>query len=213
MKSLSMDALFEIMRKILLNLQEDALLQQKMNGYGFPAERIQEGHTLLLNAQQLHEMKDDQYHEWLDMSKQVQEDRAAALETFIDHVKVARVAFRKQPAILRRLKINRINQNKVGEWTVQAHRFYTLVASNAPTMKKHGVLPEELQQAKAGIEALLAMQNRSSRIKGVAESATQERNASLDALSAWHVEFRAAARLAFKNTPQKLEAFGMKVPS
>ena len=111
------------------------------------------------------------------------------------------------------IKIKRINHDKVWEWTAQAHRFYTLVTAHAPLMKKRGVLPEELQQAKAGIEALLAMKDRSSRIKGNAESATQERNRTLDALRAWHVEFRAAARLALKDMPQRLEAFGMKIPS
>ena len=80
-------------------------------------------------------------------------------------------------------------------------------------MKQHGILPEELQQAKAGIEALLAMKARTSKRKGDAQHATQARNTSLGALSAWLVEFRAAARLAFKDTPKKLEAFGMKPPS
>jgi hypothetical protein len=213
MKNLSIDALFEIMRKILLNLQEDASLQQKMNGYGFPADRIQEGHALLLNAMQLHDMKDDQYHEWLDLSKQVQEDRATALETFVDHVQVARVAFRRQPKFLRQLKINKVDRSRAWEWTVQAARFYGLITAYAPMMKQHGILPEELQQAKAGIEALLAMKARTSKRMGEAKQATQARNTTLEALSAWLVEFRAAARLAFKDTPKKLEAFGIKPPS
>jgi hypothetical protein len=213
MKNLSINALFEMVRGIILNIQEDAGLQQKMSVWGFPPERIQEGSTLLQNAQQLHNNKDGQYYAWWQLSQQVQKDRETALQTFIDHVQVARLAFKKQPAILHQLKINKINRNRVWEWTVQAHRFYTLVSEHAPLMKKHGVLPEEIQQAKAGIEALLAMKDRSMRKKGEAESATQQRNATLDALRAWHVEFRAAARLAFKDTPQRLEAFGMKSPS
>ena len=80
-------------------------------------------------------------------------------------------------------------------------------------MKQFGIAPEELQQTKAGIEALLLQKERRRKKKAEAESATQKRNDTLEALNAWLVEFRAVARLAFKDDPQMLEAFGMKVPS
>ncbi len=213
MQNMSINALFEIMRSIFFNLQEDEALQQLMAQWGFPPERVQEGHTLLLNAQQLHAQKDERYHNWLNLSRQVQADRDAALQVFAEHVQVARLAFREQPPLLKQLKISRIQKKKVWEWIPQAHRFYTLALANSSLMKKRGVKPEELEQAKAGIEALLALKDRSLRKKGDAESATQERNRILEALRVWHVEFRAAARLALKDTPQMLEAFGMQTPS
>jgi len=192
---------------------EDPALQNRMALYGFPLERMLEGKTLLENAQQMHSKKDDQYFEWWNLSGEVKKDRETALDTFVDHVKVARVAFRKKPEILHQLKINRINRSKLWEWTGQAHRFYTLIAEHTATMKKFGVTAEELQQAQAGIEALLAMKDQRMKKKAMAETTTQARNAAFNALNAWLVEFRTAARLALKDTPQMLEAFGMKVPS
>ncbi len=49
--------------------------------------------------------------------------------------------------------------------------------------------------------------------KADAENTTQTRNESLKALRKWLTEFHAAARLAFKDNPQMLEAFGIKVKS
>lgn len=213
MKNLSIDTQFDMIRRIILNLQEEEALQQRMSEYGFPPERIQEVNTLLVDAQQLHEAKDNQYHAWWEISQQVQTDRDTAMKTFTDHVQVARVAFRKQPTVLHKLKINRINRSSVWGWAAQAHRFYTILSEHSAEMNAFGILPEELQQAKAGIEALMAMKDRSMRKKGEAENATQERNNILKRIWAWHVEFRAAARLAFKDNPQKVEAFGIKIPS
>lgn len=213
MKNGSIDSLFATARMSIFNTKEDAMLQDRMKLYGFSPERIQEGETLLVNARQLHTQKDELYFEWLNLSGQVEKDRETALVTFVDHVQVARIAFRKKPEILRQLKINRINRSKLWEWTAQAARFYTLIGEHTATMKKFGITAEELQQAQAGIEALLALKDLRMKKKAEAESATQKRNVALDALNTWLVEFRAVARLALKDTPQLLEAFGMKVPS
>ncbi len=213
MRNLSIDTLFATARASVFNTLEDHALQERMTLYGFPPLRMQEGKNLLENAQHLHAQKDDLYFAWRTLSGQVGKDREAALQTFVDHVQVARVAFRKNPEVLEQLKINKINRSKKWEWTVQAGRFYTLITEHTATMKKFGVTAAELQQAQAGIEALLALKDQRMRKKGAAENATQQRNAALDALNAWLVEFRAAARLALKDTPQLLEAFDMKVPS
>ena len=213
MKNGSIDSLFATARVSIFNTKEDAGLQNRMKLYGISPERIQEGDNLLTNARQLHTHKDALYFEWLNLSGQVEKDRESTLATFIDHVHVARIAFRKRPEILHQLKINRINRRKLWEWTVQADRFYKLISAHAATMKKFGITAEELQQARAGIEALLALKDRRTKKKAEAESATQKRNVALDALHAWLVEFRAVARLALKDTPQMLEAFGMKKPS
>ena len=49
--------------------------------------------------------------------------------------------------------------------------------------------------------------------KGEAEDSTESKNQAAKLLKKWVREFHTAARLALKNNPQKLEAFGIEVPS
>lgn len=205
--------LFEIARMSVYNTLGDKKLQQPLGLYGFSQERILEGQTLLENSRHLHGQKDNQYHAWWNLSDHLKTDREKALQTFLDHVQVAKVAFRKQPGILHELQISRINRRKTWEWTVQAHRFYTILEEHTKVMKQFGIPQEELQQAKAAIEALLIAKDQRTKKRAEAESATQARNDAIEELRAWLIEFRAVARLAFKDDPQMLEAFGMKVPS
>lgn len=49
--------------------------------------------------------------------------------------------------------------------------------------------------------------------KSVAEDTTQSRNQLRQQLKEWLREFHTAARLALKDNPQRLEAFGIRVRS
>ena len=49
--------------------------------------------------------------------------------------------------------------------------------------------------------------------KGVAEDSTQEKRRAFEALRTWIIDFRRTARLAFRENPQLLGVFGIKVRS
>lgn len=80
-------------------------------------------------------------------------------------------------------------------------------------MLPFGFTVEELQQAKASVEALLALRDDRMLKKGEAENCTVSKNDAAKQLRSWVREFHAAARLALKDQPQKLEAFGIRVRS
>jgi hypothetical protein len=209
----NIDTLIQAAHRAVFNTLEDENFQQLLKARGFTLERILEGQRLVEEAQSMDTNKGDKYDAWSKFSKQLIKDRETALATFLDHVKVTNVAFRRQPEILTDLKISKINRKKTWDWIPQAQRYYMLIEKHTKVMKQFGVAPEELDQAKAGIEALLMQKNRKLKKKAMAESATKKRNKTLEDLNAWLVEFRYVARLAFKHDPQMLEAFGMKVPS
>jgi len=49
--------------------------------------------------------------------------------------------------------------------------------------------------------------------KGMAENSTEAKKKAVKVLKIWVQEFRSVARIAFKDTPQILEIFGIKVSS
>ncbi len=194
------------------NTIKDADKQKVMANYGFPPKRMQEGKDLLDKTQTLHEVKDQHYDERWELSNQIETNLAVAHQNFAEHVKIARFVFRNEPAILYKLRISRISH---GAWTRtrQAKDFYTKVLPYADLMEAQGVSKTALTEAKAFIANIMVMKEERTRKKGEAENTTDSKNKSVKSLRAWLTEFRAAARLAFKDTPQKLESLGISVPS
>lgn len=187
-------------------------MQQQMAQYGFPAKRVKEGKQLLEQfTQQCHQQKDYNHERWA-LSYRLKNEVKATRQLFVEHVKVARFAFRQDAAILNKLDIQQLVRTQWG-WVQQAQAFYTQVADHAAQMASCGVTPEELAQAQASLEAIASMREDLILKKGDAEDATQRKGKAGKELKAWLSEFRAVARLAFRETPQKLEAYGIRVRS
>lgn len=199
-------------RLAIFNTEKNKERQKRLAVYGVTPAFLQKGKTLLKNAQLLEDVKGDHYDDRWAVGKQLNADREAILALFKDHVSVARTAFRKDPVVLHTLKIKRLVTNTWG-WTQQALHFYTKVEAHASRMAPHGINQEMIAQAKASVEALIAMKDDRTEHKGVAQNSTQQKRLAFKALREWILEFRSIARLAFKETPQLLEVFGIVVSS
>ncbi len=202
--------LMEAARMAINNTLEDSELQKKMSNYGFPQKRVLEGKSLLEQLQILLDTQEQHYDERSDLSTQLKTDLQSSREIFTDHVKVAKIAFRNFPDTLRKLKIQRVDRS-TWDWTLQAMTFYKKVTEHAEQMNKYDVSKEELEQAKVSVEALLVLKDRLMKKKGTAEGSTRRKNESVKTLRDWVREFHAASKLAMKDNPQLLEAYGLVV--
>lgn len=212
MKTITITELFESVQVTVDHLTADESLQGKMNVYGFTADRVQEGNTLLTNARQLHSTQVQHYDASRQLSAQIKHDREAALENFKEHAAMARIVFRKEPVILQELGIDKFNTTG-WLWINNALAFYTKGINYLDRLQAFGVTEPTLQQNKAAIEALVSLKGQRLKKKGEAENSTYLRDESIRALRAWYGEFRKLARIAFKETPQELESFGIVVPT
>lgn len=212
MRTTKITQLFEAVQTVVVNLTENENLQQAMDMYGFTAARVQEGNTLLNNARMLYSTQHNHYDNARRISLQIAQDSAAAQEAFKDHVSIARAAFRREPHMLQELKIKKIPH---AQWAMlqQAIQFYDKAKDYIVQLQPFGANVELFQQNKAAIEALLVLKAQRLKKKGDAEDSTEQKNQSIKALRAWYGEFRKLARIAFQDSPQVLETFGMVVPS
>ena len=80
-------------------------------------------------------------------------------------------------------------------------------------MAKHQVKAEELKQAQAAIEALMALKGSRQKVKASAEEVTRMKNQSIEDLRKWLRNFHAVAKIATEDAPQLREAYGIVVPS
>lgn len=210
MKIHSLDRLREVSSLSVNNTLKDPEAQQKMTQYGFSPRRMKEGKTLLQQLEQQCRTQEQHYEAHWELAHRMDNELRSTRAVFVAHVEVARFAFRNEPAILRKLAIRRLATNRWA-WVKQAQSFYTKVTEHTAAMETHGVKSEELAQAQASLQAIAALREDLTRRKGDAEDATQRKQQADKELRAWLSEFRTVARMAFKETPQKLEAFGIRV--
>lgn len=212
MNTSSLFQLFEAVQLAVYNLLENKELQNRMNGYGLTQKRVQEGNTLLKNARQLQSTQYQHTHHTRRLSLQIKQDSEVVLEALKDHVAIAKSAYRKEPHVIQELNIKRVPYAKWA-WVQHAIDFYSLAPEYMETLQQYGATPESFEQNKAAAEALLALKAQRLKKKGDAENSTQQKNQAIKALRAWYGEFRKLARIAFQDTPQVLETFGIVVPS
>jgi hypothetical protein len=196
----------------IYNAMEIPSVQEKLNKYGLTLKRMQEGNTLVNKAIMLHNSKHDIYGEKQVVASQLNAQEKEAGKRFKNHVDTVRLAFREDEATLAKFRINSISRKK-DAWQLQASYFYSKAIQHADVLANYQLPQEELAQNQASVEALIAIRNRRLQMKGEAEEATQKRNEVMKELNEWMKEFRTIARLALKDSPQLLEALGMKVPS
>lgn len=208
----AIDKLIEAVKLVVRFLSSDKELQKKMSAYGFTPQSLRTG-TGLLNAVALSSDSREQTHQQKrHLSQQIKLDQQTARATFRGHVAIARTAFLAEPLVLTDLKVAKLVTGNWA-WTKQALDFYQAAPARMARLQQFGAAPESFQQNQAAVQALLDMRAQRLHHKGSAEQVTQERNEKIKELRAWYGEFRRLARIAFKDTPQRLETFGMVVPS
>ena len=194
----------------IYNAMQHKEIQRKLNQYGFPAKRMQEGNTLLHNAILLQHQKNDRYGEKQELAGQLDTQMKETRKKFSHHVATVKLAFRNDPTTLAKFKVGRIATRR-NDWQMQATYFYDKALAYADVLENYQLTQGELAQNQANVEALIATQNRRMQMKGDAEEATRARNVSMQALHVWMKEFYSIARIALQDRPQLLEALGIPV--
>ena len=197
---------------VVNNTTRDKEVARKMSQFGFPARRMQEGKDLLTVVLEMQQAQKARYDENWQISNRIEQELLTLRPIFMDHVTAVRFAFRRDPATLRTFNVKSISMNK-WSWVEQARAFYETIGTHRKQMSVYGITPEELDQAQASVAAVIALRDDRMYKKGEAEDSTENRNQASKLLKKWVREFHIAARLALKDNPQKLEAFGIRVPS
>ena len=193
-------------------LEQDKSIRQRMEKHGFTNANVKEGRSLLTEAITAQRKKDHCYDTQYELAQQIKVQMEAVQAQFKDHLKVARTAYRNEPSVLHTLRIERIEQ-KGWPCVRQATYFYHKLQERNLSLEQFGVSIEDIQQATTDVTQLLVLKQGRTRQKGLAENCTEKKNEAFRQLRTWVSECRAVARIAFKDAPQMLEAFGILVRS
>jgi len=135
----------------------------------------------------------------------------AADDTYMQFIKVSRVAFKNNLNTAISLGLSGRRKSSFSGWLDQTQQFYLTVLENTDfqtALARFGITLEKLQEGKALVAAVVTAKQSKESETGEAQQATKTRDAVLDALEDWMSDFIAIARIALEDT-QLSETLGI----
>ena len=135
---------------------------------------------------------------------------------FKRHRDLTRILCTKDPDILVELGIKGHLPGQYNEYFDLMKLFYTTIAGSAVIQAKLAVIkltPELAADCLTELDTVLALRSEFDKEMGESQASTELKNAVLNELSDWMDDFDILAKLAFYDTPQRLEVLGVLVKS
>lgn len=191
-------------------LQEVPQAKQKLESVGFGTVKCQTGIKLIKTAEGHLATRLHLEQERWALSQQINAGLEAVRDEFRHHVKAARFALQNDSERLHALNIDQLASTTWGG-VKQAIHFYQQLQQQNVSLEAFGVSAISIQNALTTATQLLQQKRMRIQKKGLAQQNTREVREAVAALREWVVEFRANARLAYRQKPQMLEMFGIRV--
>jgi hypothetical protein len=209
----------KVIAKKLLSIEEsfkgvknNPEIKEKMGVLGYTPERMSEGEELLEKATNLMTTQVEEYSDQYVASGGFSQLWKEVYGGYMVTLKVMRVAFMDQPAVLQRFNaVGRRNRSLSG-WLRDAKIMYTNLLNSPESlavMAQYGYTVEKLEKEFQEVTEVEQLHSKQLSEKGIAQQSTVERDEAFDALCRWYSKFRAIARIALYEKPQLLEALGI----
>lgn len=198
------------------NALNDAGIQNALAVFGYDANRINEGKTLLEAADNLVKQHKKEYGEQYEATGAFKAALNTADRAYMKSLKVARIAFTEKPDAQTALMLYGIRKRTLSGWIQQAESFYKNLLADADFMAQmavYGYTQEKLEAELSLVQAVSDANLAQEKEKGEAQQATYDRDAKMDELDKWMSDFVAIARIALDENPQWLEKMGIVEPS
>jgi hypothetical protein len=184
-------------------------IQTKLSAYGYTPERIAAGKQLLDTVSLLMTAQVKKYGGQYAATDEQEKFLETTYAQYMVTVKVARVAFKKQPDILASLGVTGERPRSLSGWLRSARILYSNLPETPDALQVlagFGYTAERLQKELHDVEEVERLHVKQLSEKSSAQKSTQQRDDAFDELCNWFSNFRAIARIALYDDPQLLEA-------
>lgn len=206
----SNEGLSEAAQLIIDVLQEYPQAKERLEAVGFGNAQFQAGKKCVQAVNGHLTTRTQLEQERWSLSKQTNAGLEAMRDQLRMHRKAAFFALRDEPEQLYSLRIERLER---GIWACvrQSLYFHQQILQQKISLEAQGISQKEIQEALKTATQLLQYKKTRFHLKGLRQQNTRELRQAVVALRAWVMEFRANARLAYRQQPQMLEMFGIQV--
>ncbi|GAA4272677.1 hypothetical protein U6A24_07980 [Aquimarina gracilis] len=200
-------------RVALENAKNQPIIASEMAELGYDAHKIREGEQLLADTQKVYDHKKQEDDETTQASANFKSQNQKLDELYKNHRKKAKVIFRKEPEMLKRLNLlGRIPQNYDLKMDV-IRKFYSELQQDQQLQQKLETLRVTQKVIDKSIKQVKNVEDkRAEYIKEVGESqdATQQKRMAFAKIDDWMRDFYAVADIALEDQPQLMEALGKR---
>jgi hypothetical protein len=201
-------------RNAITNAMGNKEISLALAGYGYDKKRLQDGLSLCEKVEQLNAVKHEEYGEQYEATDALKAARVEANKLYMKHVKLARIAFKKERLISGALMLDGNRSDSYTGWLNQANVFYTnaLKRENVLTgFALLGITREELEEGQARVKEVEKKFSHQNEQTSEAQDATRQRDLVFDDLDEWTGDLIAVSRIALEEKPQYLEMLGVVV--
>jgi len=203
-------------RIALENAVNQTEIATTMAEFGYDATKIAEGKQFLeatVLAYNTNKQEDD---ETVASRSDFDNKKAALTKTYAMQRKKAKIVFRNDEVILKKLDLTGAVPKAYASWLQLLKTFYNGIQSDPAIQSKLTVLQLTSEDVSNGLVAITELETaRSLYLKEIGESqdATKAKDQAFELIDKWMMDFNAVARIAMKDRPQLLEALGLLVRS
>ncbi len=190
----------------------DRDLQIALAAFGFDAARMAAGTALRDRALALQQQQHARYGDQYGATDAHASAQAQAQLSYTQHRGVARVALRGDRGAAQTLGLHAPQQTTQAGWLLQAQQFYANALADTVilgALAGYNLTEAHLAAGQAQVAAVAAGAVARQTTQSVAQETTRARDAALQALNHWMRDFRAIARIALADQPQRLAQLGV----
>ena len=213
MKKTSIYHELEYHRLILSGALANPTILRKLTALGYDRKSIVAGQQLLTKMKNQQQERETGENSQKASTQQVWQARQEANAQYMTHLKLARLTVPSDSQAWNDMKLSGSRRKDIAGWLMQTEAFYQHAPAVAERLAQRGITSEELAQAQAMVEAVAEARVEQNRHKGNKQVAKVRRDEERVALQRWMSKFIRAARYAFEDDKQQLEALGIVVPS
>ncbi len=178
---------------------------------GFDRKEILKGLELQQSMQLKQQVRQREQNGQKESTQQMRIAFDTAFRQYMEHVKLARLIFPVRSREWNDLGLGGKRSRSLAGWLAEAQTFYQNTLPIADRFALRGITAGELSQAQAMIEAVADARVQQNKSRSTYQIAKEKRDTEREALQQWMRKFVKAARYAFDQDPQQLEALGIVV--
>ena len=203
----------EYHRLIINGALANPMILKKLSALGYDRKAILEGQQLFMKMKAQQQERETGENSQKASTRQMRQVRQEADARYMAHVKMARLIVPKESQDWNDMKLSGQRRKDMAGWLIQTQAFYEHAPAVEEALAQRGITREELTQVQKMIETVSEARVEQNRRKGSKQVAKVRRDEERKALQHWMSKFIRAARYAFEDDKQQLEALGIVVPS
>ncbi len=184
-----------------------------MSPLGYDRKEFNFGNSLLAKMVAQQEEREQEQNGQKASTQKLRNAYKEANAMYMIHLNFARMVVVPDSHAWNDMKLSGIRRKDMAGWLIQVKAFYKHAPTVAELLALRGISAEELAQTQAMIEAVADARIQQNQSRSRKQVAKERRDKERKEMQLWMSKFIKAARYAFDEDKQQLEALGIVVPS